>query len=150
MLTRLATYNSLGRILEKLMEHPEVQASPYLLDRIDNALKFHKGMVDELAPHTARYEQMDERFAEMAEEIAALKFDPSVRIPGETFRRVIEKYRLLRDSGGNAELIYRVAKAERVEEIVRLNILQMLFDLSLEEAEAIARSINEEQNVDNP
>jgi hypothetical protein len=128
--------NSLGEILEKLLNNDEVQASPILLERLETALKFHQSLGEMIQKFFVDYDVM-------IQQVAELTSDPRVKIHGEIrkgllgeYEKIINsRYETLHNALASATLIYKVAKMENIDQIGRLKLLRSLFGFSLAEAE---------------
>jgi hypothetical protein len=78
-------YGSLGGILEKLQTHPDVQASPIVLERIQTAIRFHKSLGTSLENFFTEYFSMGKKMAELLE-------DPRVKFHGEIRQGLLGEY----------------------------------------------------------
>ena len=129
------SYQSLGEILDSVIENPADQSSPALLEQIQSAIAFHKDIQSEVNAVVAVNKVLRKRLADLEE-------TNDLAVAGELSDSVVDRYKIIRDSGGDPILVYHVAKAEGVSEIVSIRILRTLFDLSLDEANAIIRQIS--------
>jgi hypothetical protein len=138
-------FNSLGKILEKLLNNDEVKASPILMERLETALKFHQSLGEMIQKFFVDYDAM-------VQQVAELTSDPRVKIHGEIRdnllreyeKTISSRYETLHKAGASATLIYRVAKMENIDQIGRLKLLRSLFGFSLAEAQAVAVEAEEE------
>jgi hypothetical protein len=134
----LVAYESLGKVLAGLAEQPEIKSSPELLDRIQNAVKFHQQMQDYFQPLVNEY-------ISTAKKLAEISRDPNAITSADDFS-LIGKYAQIRDAGADATVIYRVAKSDGVVGTMHYRILRKLFGFSWDEARIFIEKIEEDQN----
>ena len=134
--TLIDACKALDEILSELNEQSEVRTSPNSQQRINLALQLIQIMHRDA-------QEFSDNYTKICRELLQLKIDELGEDGGDYFRRILAKYEWIYQAGGDAELIYRVAKAEGIELIFRLKILRTLFPLSLMEAQNIAKSVEE-------
>jgi hypothetical protein len=127
-----AALNSLGKLLDKLQQHPDVISSTELSEILTNAIDFHQ--------------IVQNGFSEILEEVRELRHT-TAQLSGTyketppTFEEVLPFYQAIYEAGGSARLVCDVAIANDVTKTMLVRILRSLYGLSLEDAH---RFINNE------
>jgi hypothetical protein len=134
----LLAYELLGEILTDLQEAPEIKASPILSKRVGTAIDvFHQ-----LPKH---FENVLSGYSYLQEELAKIKRNLPDSSIQQQYQEIKPKYEIIQQAGGDAKLIYKVAKADGLDKVNEIKLLRSLFTLSLVEAQSI---INEIDNQD--
>lgn len=125
----ISSYRSLGAILLHLMDDPVIISNPEVHKKMQDAAGFHTLMENDI-------ELLEAEFRAIAVELRKYQRHPN-EIRSATDFSYIDKYRQIAAAGGDADLICRIAKLDRVDDILILRILRHLFNLSLDEAKGV-------------
>jgi hypothetical protein len=123
-------YETLGMILDELRSNPDVLLSTSAKRSLDLAITHYteiKVSVDSILSESVS----------LSRELLQYQ-DRDRQIAGDYFRRIIGRYEAIFNAGGDGKLIYKVAKADGIDELYRLKILRTIFKLSLQEAQSLA------------
>lgn len=119
---------SLGNLLDKLRHRDDIPESSEVGQIVMNAEKFFQIINGNISPI------LDE-LRELRYENAKLLGEYNDTIPN--FDEVLSLYRKIHESGGDAQLICKVAIANELDGIIVIKVLRTLFNLSLHEAKEI-------------